>query len=459
MRPKVAWMRIFLCLLTLAAISLPSARASAQPSQPLTEHLVVISVDGMMPAAYLRPDRYNLNIPNLRRLMAEGSYAAGVIGVYPSVTYPSHATIVTGVPPVVHGIYLNELFTDPAKNEQKYQWEAKYFRVPTLWDAAHKAGLKTAAVGWPSTLGAPIDYHLPEIWDPKNAESGHDFRYAAPFATPGLVDALEHEFGPSTSKPLDEARTDAAVYILRQYRPNLLLLHIYDLDYAQHNFGPMSPQALKALEFADKQLGRLVEAAREAGILAETTFVIVSDHGFLPVRRDLNLGRVLVGKNLIKRGHDGKVSKWHAWPVLGGGAGYLFLHEPTRKNNVKKVYEALENYVRMGAIAAVFSPAATQELTGVEGAMLLEAGRGYRLREGWSRPVDEEASERRGAHGYLPFWPDMQASFIASGAGVRPGVHLSEIPMTAIAPTLATLLGVSLPPADPDLILSPILKR
>lgn len=412
-----------------------------------------------MPAAYLHPEKYNLKIPNLQRLMAEGSYAAGVEGVVPTVTYPSHTTLVTGVSAAVHGIYANEIFADPSRGKEEFSWQARAIRARTLWDAAHDAGLKTAAVGWPGTVGAAIDFHLPEIWDPDKRDSGRDFHFAAPYATPGLVDSIEHEFGPSTAKPLDEARTDAAVYILRKYAPNLLLLHIYDLDTAQHDFGPMSAQALKVLEFADKQVGRLIEAAREIGILKQTTVVIVSDHGFLRVQREINLGRLLIETGLAHRTDDGRIDRWKAAPITMGGSAYIFLRQPASEKDFTRLYRALEPYLRSGALAAVFSAADTKRMTSADTAIMVEAGAGYHLREGWSRPTVLEEAQRYGSHGYLPIRPGIEASFIAVGAGIRPGVRLPQIRMISIAPTLAALLGVSLPEADPDSVLSVILEK
>lgn len=454
--------RLLLACLVVSALAVPWAgvapAAEAEKSHA-SRHVIVISIDGLMPAAYLHPEKYNLKIPNLKRLMADGSYSAGVQVVYPSLTYPTHSTLVTGVGPAVHGIYANEIFTDPTRGQSVFFWEAKALRVPTLWDAAREAGLKTAAVGWPATVGAAIDYHLPEYFDPDKHGSGADFHFAERFATPGLVDALEREFGPSTNKPLDEARTDAAVYILREYAPHLLLLHIYDLDTAQHDFGPMSPPALEKIEFADRQVGRLIEAARQRGILAETTFVVVSDHGFLSIQQDINLGRLLSDAGLLHRTKAGRIDRWKVAPLITGGSAYLFLHQPAGQRDVAKLYGALEPYVRSGAIAAIWSLAMTKELTGVDGAMMLEAGNGYSFREGWFRPAVIEAAQKRGRHGYLPFRPGLEASFVAAGAGIRRGVRLPVIRMTAIGPTVAALLGTVLPAADPVSVLSAILDK
>src|SRR5215831_9264385 len=99
-------------------------------AQPV-KHVVLVSIDGFRPDFYLDP---SWNMPNLRHLMQEGVYAESVKGVFPTVTYPSHTTIITGALPAKHGIYYNAPF-EPEGPTGKWYWEKKLIRVPTLWDA------------------------------------------------------------------------------------------------------------------------------------------------------------------------------------------------------------------------------------------------------------------------------------------------------------------------------------
>src|SRR5690349_21434179 len=111
---------------------LATALAAKQP-------LVVISVDGLDNRYLTDPGRMGLKIPNLRRIMREGQVSRGVIGVVPTVTWPSHTTIITGVDPVVHGILGNQR---PKSEGGDYYWSESLIRTPTLLRAAHAAGLK-----------------------------------------------------------------------------------------------------------------------------------------------------------------------------------------------------------------------------------------------------------------------------------------------------------------------------
>src|SRR5580692_3260257 len=133
--------------------------ALAQPS------LLVISLDGMRPDYVLKADEHGLKIPHLRRMLAEGAHATGVRGVLPTVTYPSHTTILTGVWPAKHGIYTNTTFDPLGTNFEGWYWYSEDIAVPTLWDAAAQAGMAVGSVSWPVSVGAKaIRYNIPEYW-------------------------------------------------------------------------------------------------------------------------------------------------------------------------------------------------------------------------------------------------------------------------------------------------------
>src|SRR5215469_14050262 len=116
----------------VAALVLGFAIAANRPGPGSGRHVLVISIDGMAATYYTHPPS-GLEIPNLRRLMLEGSFAETVQGVYPSVTYPSHTTIVTGRMPIEHGIYTNLSSREAGKNPEDWFWFAKAIRMRTLW--------------------------------------------------------------------------------------------------------------------------------------------------------------------------------------------------------------------------------------------------------------------------------------------------------------------------------------
>ena len=155
--------------------------------------VLLISIDGLRPDHVTEADRLGLRIPNLRRFVREGSYATGVIGVVPTVTYPSHATLVTGVAPARHGIHSNTTFDPLGKNQSGWYWYAADIRTPTLWDAATERGLTSANVHWPVTVGAPITFNLPQYW---RTGTPDDRKLVRALSTAGLIDTLESHLGP-----------------------------------------------------------------------------------------------------------------------------------------------------------------------------------------------------------------------------------------------------------------------
>ena len=221
-----------------------------------SSRMVVLSVDGMRPDFYRRPEEFGLKIPNLLRLVKSGASADAVEGVYPTTTYPAHATLVTGVPPSVHGIYSHLASLDPTQKARPWCWFAGALRAPTLWDVARAAGRKTAAISWPVSASAAIDYNIPEIWDPNVEDPNGDFTTPARHSTPELfsdvLKVLQPILGGATP---DRLRSAAALYIWNRFQPDLLLVHYIHYDQLAHKFGPLSPQALAAIEGTDDEIG------------------------------------------------------------------------------------------------------------------------------------------------------------------------------------------------------------
>src|SRR6185436_2414790 len=162
----------------LILLVLGSCAAPPPPSAPC-EHVVIVSIDGLRPDFYLG----DFEAPALKEIGAGGAKALSVESVYPSSTYPAHATLVTGVRPAKHGIHANTTWTAQGSTRDWY-WYAKDLKAKTLWQAAREKGLKVAITYWPTSVGAPADWLLGEIWDPEGKET---VRRLAASATSGLL--------------------------------------------------------------------------------------------------------------------------------------------------------------------------------------------------------------------------------------------------------------------------------
>jgi hypothetical protein len=267
MRPFSLALRFLLLALPLAA------------KQPL----VVVSVDGLDNRYLANADQLGLKIPTLRRLMHEGQYSTGVIGVVPTVTWPSHTAMLTGADPVKHGILSN--WRPPGDRYLDYS----QIKVPTLIGVAHDAGLTIGAVNWPVTVGAPVDWNLPEFFA-KRLGASMDLRSIETKAKPADLVAKIAADNPSFMQEWmdDRTRTLAVLWLLHHEKPQLTLLHLVDLDTEEHENAPFSREAKAVLEHLDELIGQIVTA-----LPPDAAISIVSDHGFERVDKIVNLKSVV----------------------------------------------------------------------------------------------------------------------------------------------------------------------
>lgn len=439
--------------MALAALAAPAASHAAP--------VLLISIDGLRPSEVLEADRRGLKIPNLRRFVAEGSHASAVVGVLPTVTYPSHATLLTGASPARHGIVGNTSFDPLQINQGGWFWYASDIRIPTLWQAVSKAGGTTANVHWPVSVGASdIRWNLPQIW-----RTGHDddSKLLAALATPGLLRELEQSLGPyapgiDESIAGDETRARFAVKLITDRKPVFTTVYLTALDHEQHAEGPGAPKANAILERIDSIVGQLVAAERAAH--PDSVIAVVSDHGFAATATEINFFRAFIDAGLITLDEEGKVAGWSAMPWNSGGSVAIVLARSDDQQLVRRVSALLQKLKDDPAmrIAAIADRARIRKMGGnpqaefyVDLAPDATSG-GFK---GESATITGP-SKVKGMHGYFPRAGNLASTFMLMGPGVPSGRDLGEIDMRAIAPTLAALLEVQLPSAElPPITLAP----
>ncbi|MBI3301622.1 MAG: alkaline phosphatase family protein [Deltaproteobacteria bacterium] len=425
-------------------------------AETIQHHVILLSIDGLRPDYYLHPEKYHLKIPHLRSLTQRGSYAQSMLGVYPTLTYPSHTTIVTGVRPARHGVVSNFIFA-PSQGLMNWYLKSTDIQAKTLWEAARDKGLKTAIVTWPVSYGAQVDYLIPE-----NLAVTTDIAdLIRQGSTEGLFEDLEKQRGPikllpfndpKACIPLDKMTTDFAAEILRRYKPHLLLAHLLDVDHEQHGTGIDTPQVFASFERIDALIGKLIDAARHAGIWDHTTFIIVGDHGFLPVHAALDFNALLLEKGLLSVDETGKVAQWSAFVQGNGGSAAVYVkdgNDSALRAQVEKLLRA-EIASRYAGIVRIVDRGHLDQMGAFPEAILaLEAEDGYYF--SFSNPklqVLNPGDPFKGMHGYLPTNPQMATGFIASGRGIRQGVVIPSLRMLDVAPTVAALLHLDLPSAE-----------
>ena len=441
---------------TAAIILLGSLSAFAQA--PNTGRaLLLISIDGLRPDYVLEADKHGLKVPNLRSIAREGTYATGVRGVLPTATYPSHTAIITGVAPARHGIIANHPFDHAVKDLYVWYYYAEDIRVPTLWDAATHSGYVTGSVSWPVTVGATgIRFNIPEYALTRTPE---DVKITRGASTPGLMHELEKKAGPyltevSDSVKRDWARTRYAAEIIRQKHARFVTVHLAASDNLQHRHGPFTAQVHAALEEIDRMVGEMSDAIRAEDPRAAVC--IVSDHGFAPVTKVLWLDAAFVKAGFITlKTNDTTVEKsgvtdWVARPWHAGGSAAIMMKNPAdaeARANVKALLERLAADPTNG-IAAILDADAIRELGGDPAAQFWITMRAGFMVSATLQPSIVSVVSARGAHGHAPTLPEVAATFMIAGGGIRKGHDLGTIDMRSIAPTLATVMGVDFPSAE-----------
>ncbi len=441
-----------------AALILCAAGAGAQiaPSLPATlpaeaiRRAIIVSVDGLMPAAYVSPEVHGLKIPTLREIVLGGAWSEGARSVFPTITFPAHVSIATGVNPGVHGIVSNLAWDPLGKNQTGWRWYAEDIRAPTLWDAARARDLTSALIWWPATVGARATAVVPEIWRSGGAE---DVKLARAVSTPGILDAVRARFpnfaaGFTPPAVKDESVSDIAVHLIETMRPNLLMLHLPQVDHEQHARGPFSKSAIDAVENADRQIARLIAAAKNAGTWNETALVVVSDHGFARISRSVRPGILLAKAGLITIDHD-RVKNWKAAVAATGGYGYIYVNDSKdseTRRALLEIFLPLANDPASG-IRRVY----TQEEIRAKGGdplayLALEGADGFALSDGYRGSYISNAAFAA-THGYAPERAEMLAALLIYGPAIAPG-KIEAARLIDVAPTIARWLGLKLDKAE-----------
>lgn len=440
---NIALTRYLLRTLLLACCLLPLHAQQANPS-PI---VVVITIDGF-PARALQDPR--LPMPTLRALAADGAVAEGMKPINPTVTWPNHTALITGVNASRHFVMANGLIDFPADGTapQIKPWVDKdeLVHARTLYDAAAEKGLTTGQVDWVAIYGAKNVQWLfgekPDVNDAIPQEL---------IANGTVTHEQVENFGEDSSPAWrDEIWTDAAIDILTKHTPSLLLFHLLETDTIQHEYAPLTPAAYAAYAYADHCLSRVVEAARTAGILDRVTFIILSDHGFATTTHTISPNAALAQQGYLTKSASGEYTG-KVWVNPEGGAAELYIRDKAERAELepklKSYFESLPGveHVYTNEEAKTIGIPSDKD-TDQAPQLYLTAKSGYAF-DGKVATEIEQTHEPRGQHGYLNTMPDMQALFVASGAAIKTGVKLDEFPNLRVAPTIAKILDVSLPDA------------
>ena len=442
----------FLTIVFTAILNTPLVAQSPD----VQRHVVVISIDGF--AGFLLDDA-KVPLPNIRRLAREGCIVeGGMIASDPSVTWPNHTTLLTGMKPGRHGVLANGVLVrggigTPVKIDS-HRDQSDLVKVPTVADMAHSAGLRTAEVNWPCTRNSKsFDDQFPDV---PNALDYTTPRLRKELIEKGFLQDEKHSsFRKASMVGLDYVWTEAACHLIRKRKPHLTLVHLLNNDATHHRRGAQSQDGYTANAYADMCVSRIVEAIDDAGIRDRTTIILVADHGFTLTPKAIRPNVLLRKANLLKV-VTGKLTQARVHVIPEGGVGFVYCTHPATApqdaSDFRKMVmgkEGVTDVLLPDRYAEVGFPH-PREYTQSPDAILV-AKDGYAVSGAVTGETFvanfEEARTSFGSHGFLAKLPKMKAMCILSGAGVRSGVKLPEVNNTVVAPTIAKLLGLQLPNA------------
>ncbi|MGE6754126.1 alkaline phosphatase family protein [Rossellomorea sp. NPDC071047] len=422
----------------------------------LTDHLIVISFDCMSALDY----PILKGLPHFQELLSHGSFCKNVETIYPSVTYPCHATIVTGKYPNRHGV-INNTLLQPGRVSPDWHWHRSAIKGTTLYDEAKKARMTTAALLWPVTAKGDIDYNMPEVFANR---SWHNQILVSLFNGSPLYQLhMNRLFGHirnGLNQPeLDDFVLESAVETIKK-NPNLMLVHFTDLDTQRHYHGFSSEEAHAAIRRHDARLGKIIRALKENGIYEQSTIVALGDHSALDESKAIQLNVLFKEHGLITVNARGKVTDWKAYCKGCDGSAYVYTKDEKTMEVVRSLVYELQRNPSNGIEDILTGEEAGRIGADEHCSFMLEARHGFYFKDSSTGSfihtiTPEDVKEKRytyGSHGYSPKKEDYSTIFMASGKGIRSNVEIPYMHLVDEGPTLARMLGLNLGSTDGKVI-------
>ena len=403
--------------------------------------LVVISVDSLFTSDL----EVVKDLAGFKEILEDSVVVKNIECIYPTLTYPCHATIMTGHYPEGHGIHHNEIL-DPEHYNENWYWYYKDLKVKTIFDYAKEKGLTTSAVLWPVTADAPIDYLIPEIWAPEYDAANKRIVET----TSSLMEEIyEHHKGLLNWKKnhhLDQFGEACLLEIVDRYTPDVLFLHQASLDHARHTAGTQAELVSEAQRLHGQWIQNIIDLYKRKGLFEDTTFVVLGDHGQLDIQSVISINEMLRRAGLIKTDGAGNVLEYEAYMQSAGISGHLYI---VNQEAEIKALEVMEEAKKLGYIEAIFNKeeAKALHLTG-DFEYVVEGSAGISI----SNQVDcevvqgvdtEDYKYSKATHGHLPVKGDKPPFIIYNSK--RPAKVIESGKLVDEFPTLMKLLGLELP--------------
>ncbi|MGI6214335.1 MAG: alkaline phosphatase family protein [Christensenellales bacterium] len=408
--------------------------------------LILISLDA---ASALDADSL-LSLPNISKMAANGAFCTNVSTVYPTLTYPIHASIISGCYPDRHGIAHNEIFDEKPPLYRNWYWNWNSIEVPTLFTAAAQAGREVATLLWPTTGKAKfIKFNMPEIlalpWENQvlkvlkygsklnlirselkygNMRKGFDQPHLDSYITFLAEKLVERQYSKEIEK---QSEVSFSSRERKKHMPDIMAVHLTELDSMRHRFGMGSDEEKQALRHLDQNVGRILAALSKQGCMEDSVICVLSDHGQESINDSINLNAVLEKHSVPARAQS-----------LGLGA-YFHMERANRT----LVYNHLVQHMDEYKISHVYS---YKELKNMRAPKDVQVA--CEMQPGVEALDCDEAKRHKATHGFGLKSPGAKTLLFMMGPNIKRGHRISEANIVDIAPTLAKAAGLSLPETD-----------
>jgi len=379
--------------------------------------------------------------PTFRSLSEGGTLVYDVFPVFLSNTYPIHTSILTGCHPNKHGIKDNAL---PAPGDARpgWNWYAKDIKVPTLYQKASELGHVTAGLFWPVTAGASIKYNIPEILPKRPWENQLVLSLTNGSPLFQLSSVLKHgkHLKGAFQPQLDDFSCAVLCDLIRDKKPDLMMIHFTDVDTHKHHFGVNSPEAVAALKRMDQRLGSLLTSLESSGMSNDCHVIVLSDHGMTDVTKSINPNKYLEKIGLLNYRLNGSVASWKAWFKCSGGSGFLYLKNPEDQETLVQVLKMMEGLIqdKESGIKGILN----EEEFFLSG-FNQESAFGIIPADGVEF-VEHPQNAHHANHGYSLKDKKYNTFYLLSGPRIKSGLKLQGGSLLDIAPLASDLLEIPL---------------
>ena len=394
--------KLTLLFIGLAAVVQAGAQGSGginAPEQRDKPYLILVSLDGFR---WDYPMRYDT--PALDRIIANGIQAESLVPVFPTLTFPNHYSIATGLYPANHGLVGNRF---PSNDRSRFYSlrdrsaveDGRWYSGEPIWVAAERNGMVSAAFFFVGTE-APIHGIRPTHWNSFNAQ----------IAGARRVDQVLEWLA------LPEER-----------RPHMITLYFEDVDSTTHSEGVGAPLMVQAVRRVDGYLDRLLTGIDALPFADQIYLFVVSDHGLSNYRRDVD--PFIVSEVVDLTG---------VRAVEHGSAVFLFFDEPDPVRAAAMANRINQNWDRGQAVVPGQAPSSWHVPANAGFAdVIVQADARVAVR---AQPGGFPSSV--GDHGWAPGFPEMHGIFIAMGPRLPKGERVHRIDAVDIYPLMLEILGL-----------------